>query len=457
MGNELLLNLRKKHPRFIYKNFQVDMDRGLLKIVFDFRIEENISFRPEVIIDCNKREREVSYELENINNLAFHLGLIEMFSYWKATCSQEIIIEAGYFNNEQKKWWQNLIFNGMGEFFYTNRIDFTEPNFIKLIPNSKRNFGVSKNMEGNRFLVPVGGGKDSAVTLQILKEENIPFDCFLLNPTKAALDIVKTSGQKAFIVRRKIDECLLVLNNRNYLNGHTPFSALLAFLSSLYATIFGYKGIIFSNECSANEPNLKYLGRDINHQYSKSFDFEIKFDWYLRKYLCKNLQYFSFLRPLCELQIASLMSNYPHYLKIFRSCNKGQKDNIWCGSCAKCVFAFTILYPFLQKKEILHIFGQNLFERKDLLPIVKDLLGEREHKPFDCVGTYDEYLSALYLSVKKEEKQKSPLPAVLNYVQKEVLPRYSSLNKKTEILLKSWNNKNNLPEKFEKILKKRLK
>ena len=68
-----------------------------------------------------------------LNNLVFHLGLAEMPSYWKAACSPEIIIEAGYLDKAQINWWRDLFLKGMGQFFYENKIDWRGKDFFKNI------------------------------------------------------------------------------------------------------------------------------------------------------------------------------------------------------------------------------------------------------------------------------------------------------------------------------------
>jgi len=322
--------------------------------------------------------------------------------------------------------------------------------------------------------VPVGSGKDSVVTLETLKKAKKDIQCFSLNPTEAAERITKIAGCRSpIIVQRKIDEKLLKLNRQGFLNGHTPFSAYLAFLSVLVATIFGQKYIAFSNERSSNEGNVKYLGKIINHQWSKSFEFEQKFRNYSKKYLTSGVKYFSFLRPLYEIQIAKLFSKYPKYFNAFLSCNiayqtaSGTKlpTKKWCGKCSKCLFVFAILYPFVGKKnppsrkatedkELLKIFGKNLFKDKKLLPIMQQLTGERGFKPFECVGTKKESLIAFYLSWKKSrDRVSTKLPFLLRHFEKKILPKYPNIEKESKKLLDSWNNQNNLSKEYEKILK----
>lgn len=58
--------------------------------------------------------------------MIFSLGMVELVSYWKITCSPEVIVEAGVLNDRQILWWKDLYFNGLGEFFYVN--DISEAN-----------------------------------------------------------------------------------------------------------------------------------------------------------------------------------------------------------------------------------------------------------------------------------------------------------------------------------------
>ncbi|MDP2966880.1 MAG: hypothetical protein Q8N87_00440 [bacterium] len=483
-----LKNLQKKYPRFIYEKYSRKISGNNLEIFFDFCIEPDIRFKPKIIIE-NIDRNLLKLDFNKLNNLIFHLGLMEIPSYWKATCSPEIIVKAGALNSEQIKWWKDLIMKGMGQFFYENRINFKKPNFFTIkclnvkIPSNllKLDFNRFKLNGGNEVLVPVGGGKDSAVTLELMKKAGKDVQCFSLNPTGAVLKTMKVAGcKKPIVVRREIDKKLLELNRKRYLNGHTPFSAYLAFLSVLAAAIFGQKYIALSNERSSNEGNIKYLGRIINHQWSKSFEFEQKFRNYCKRYLTpvvkedkssfppssrlqrdSVIEYFSFLRPLYEIQIAKLFGKYPKYFPVFLSCNEAYKTasgtklpaKKWCGKCSKCLFVFTILYPFLTEKELLKIFGKNLFEDKTLLPIMQELMGERGFKPFECVGTKKESLAAFYLSLRSFIRRGAKPPFLLQYFEEKILPKYPNLKQIAKKILTSWNKQNNLLLLFDKFLK----
>ena len=439
--------LKQKYPKFIYENYSYKISGNNLDIFFDFRIvprqardnpersrrvEPGIFFKPKVIIENVKKPQLARMGNRVLNNLIFHIGLIEIPSYWKTTCSPEIEIRAGYLNKEQINWWRRLIINGMGQFFYENKIDWRSKSFLTIkSPLETRSSSVLDKKLKNRCLVPFAGGRDSIVTLESLKKSanwRKEISLFMVNPTERILKTAKVSGIKnKIIVRRIVDKKLLELNKKGYLNGHTPFTALLSFLSVLGAVLLDYKNIVFSNEKSANEGNLKYLGKTINHQWAKSSEFEKMFKNYCKKYLAKNLpagrqgiNYFSYLRKYGELEISKMFIKYPQYFSVFSSCNASMRivgppslklrRVKWCGNCPKCLFVYMTFYPFLEKKDLLKIFGRDIFNpstssgQEKLLAIMKALIGQGKPKPFECVGTKKEGRLALKLSLQKAKK-----------------------------------------------------
>jgi len=405
-----LQELRKKYPQFIYENYSYRIIKKDLEIFFNFRISSDIFFKPKIIIKNIDKKGLSSAGDKTLNNLIFHLGLIEMISYWKSFCSPEIIIKAGYLDKEQIKWWKDLIIKGMGQFFYENKIDWRPLNFLKI--SARKDVPVSdiaRPTLRDRYLAPFSGGRDSILTLEKLKKQKKEIALFLVNPIKQIQKTAKVSRiKKQIIIERSIDRKLLELNKKGYLNGHTPFTALLSFLSVLCASLFDYKNIVFSNEKSANEGNVKYLGKVINHQWSKSSEFEKKFKSYCEKYLVKDINYSSYLRKYGELEISKMLTQYPQYFSVFSSCNAGMrigaKQIRWCGNCPKCLFVYATLYPYFEKKQLLKIFGKDLFENKKLLAAAKALIGKGKFKPFECIGTYKESRLAFNLCLKKAKK-----------------------------------------------------
>src|SRR4030042_7084439 len=253
-----LQQLRKKYPEFVFQEYSFRISGKNLEVFFDFKIKPGISFRPKIVVK-NAAEKKID------QNLIFHLGLMEIPTYWKATCSPKIIIKAGFLNKEQIIWWKNLIIKGMGQFFYENKIDWQSKNFLKIECKNNNRYKVFNEKLENRYLVPFAGGRDSIVTIELLKKKT-KTALFLVNPNKLIKKAARVTGiKKQIIVQRIIDKKLLALNRKGYLNGHTPFTALLSFLSVFSAVLLDYKNVVFSNEKSADEGNVKYLDRMINN------------------------------------------------------------------------------------------------------------------------------------------------------------------------------------------------
>jgi len=416
-----LETLRKKYPKFLFEDFGFNTVKNGIEIFFKFKIEPNIKFSPKIFIEGVSENELAKIKENNLKNLVFNLGLIEILSYWKATCSQKIEILAGKLTQRQIEWWRDIILRGMGQFFFENKINFLQNNFLQIETKGEKFQRFDGKLDKEKVLIPVGGGKDSIVTIEYLKKTKKDLTLFFLNPKKHQLKIAKISKIKnAICVKREIDRKLIELNKRGFLNGHTPFTAYLSFLTVLVAVLKNYKFIAFSNEKSSNEGNVKYGGMVINHQYSKSEDFEERFRFYSKKYLAKEVEYFSLLRPFYELEIAALFSQFPQYFNTFLSCNVafqtkgGVKKPLgrWCGQCPKCLFTFVSLYPFVGKK-VIKIFKKNLFDDKKLLPLLYQLLGLEGFKPFECVGTKKETLLAFKLSLERCKKEYKKLPFLL--------------------------------------------
>ncbi len=290
-----------------------------------------------------------------------------------------------------------------------------------------------------------------------MREAGCVFDCLLLNPVEAALAVARQGGcESHIVVRRTIDPRLLELNAAGYLNGHTPFSALLAFLGVTVATLNGNPRAIVSNERSAEEAAAEFYGREVNHQYSKSFRFESTFRGYSRKHLSPSVDYFSLLRPLYELQIARLFARYPQYFPVFKSCNRNLRENSWCGRCPKCMFVYTALYPFVDRAQMLAIFGSDLFAWDGAAPLLRRLLGIETDKPFECVGTKEETLAALYLAIRKYQEQGIGLPPSLQQIGREVISARKDIADLPQRVLAAWTDQHCVPAALANSIRAKL-
>ena len=394
--NEKFNLLRNKYKKIIYNSYNVSENSSSIIIKYNFEIPNLKIFEPTITL--NKKDiTNTNINMDLFNSIIFRIGLVELISYYKCVCPEEIVIKSGYLDSDEQRWFKKLFYNGLGEFFYVNKINVLEDELFRFtIEGSPINIE-NIQYEGTGNLIPIGGGKDSCVTLKLL--DGFDNKCFIINPKQVHYDCSK---ENPIVVDRKLDRGLIDLNNEGFLNGHTPFSALVAFVSYLMAYLSNKKYIVLSNEGSANEPTI--IGTDINHQYSKTYEFEIGFYIYTKKYFKIDINYFSLLRPIKEIQIAYLFSKYKDYHNIFRSCNVGSKSDPWkwCCNCPKCLFVYIMLEAFLPQKEVENIFGENLLDNKNLETIFLQLIGELDTKPFECIGTIEEVKYAMNRIMKKD-------------------------------------------------------
>ena len=432
--NETYRRLRVQYPVFVYEAYHYEEGPDGLRVWFDFSMGD-VVFHPTATVE-RRPFLDFGLGAEVLDRIVFDIGMAELVSYWKCACPPMVEVRCGSLTDSEKAFWCKLYWNGLGEFYYTNGISETPEAFMNVecgmgneeINGASNNFS-SRTPRSSRssYLVPVGGGKDSVVTLELLRRAGKTIRPLIMNPRGATVECARVAGfamDEVLVIRRTIDPTLLELNSKGYLNGHTPFSAMLAFYTRLASALSGIPNVALSNENSANESTV--VGSYVNHQYSKSLEFEDDFRDYVsltpqpplleregEKGVSNSpllageglgvrpFNYFSFLRPLSELQIAMLFSRFTAYHDVFRSCNVGSKQDIWCGHCAKCLFAYIILSPFIEPSRLNQIFGKSMLDDTTLRTEFDQLRGAAATKPFDCVGTVGEVNQALSMAVER--------------------------------------------------------
>jgi len=454
-NNEKFLLYRAKYPVFSYDGYDIARENGDIVLTWHFAVEGLCSFHPVTRVKTDNLTLFNAVEGAAARAIVFALGLAEAVSYWKCTCAPRFALRCGDLDDETMLWWKRLWFGGLGEFFYRNGIDTYFENFVcfdNLSGFPAPQAGDETFASSGINLIPVGGGKDSAVTLDLLRGESGHNLCFTLNDQDARTQTAAAAGyppERILKTYRTIDPELLKRNAEGYLNGHTPFSSVVAFLAYYCAYITGANNIVLSNESSANEANT--AEGDVNHQYSKSYDFEVGFRDYTRRF-CEPIEYFSLLRGFSELQIAAKFASLPQYHAVFRSCNAGSKQNIWCRQCAKCLFIDIILSPFLEPEALAGIFSGDLFQDGELLPLMRRLTGLEGEKPFECVGTAAEAATALTMTIDRYRREGRPLPLLLrHFAESGAAPAPEKF-----VSLAAYDEENSIPEHFKKYTKEML-
>lgn len=419
--------------------------------MFDFhsyKLENQIckfNYRLDEFVFCEEidfGELLINEDSPIIWNILFFLHLVLGISYYKLKCPKKIKISSGSLNKEQSDFFNKLYTNGLWEFFYINQIDFR--NLIKFPYEQNSSFGFHKsNISSQSSLVPVWWGKDSSVVLSML--DNKDFDTLVLWKHDIAINICHAFGKAPTLIKRTLDPLLFKLTETwSYYNGHVPISSIIAWIWLMTAYLKHNKYIVLANESSANFWNTIWNGMEINHQYSKSLEFETDLNNFINSNIT-DITYFSLLRPFSELKIIEIFCKKASGLfKTFSSCNKNFKIHgalswtVWCNKCPKCCFVFALLCPFIGISKCIDIFGENLFENINLLNTFIALTWHKWIKPFECVWTYDEAQTAIKRIIDWYQWK---LPPVL-----KELSKYPLIDKFDELM--ALRSPNNVPNYF---------
>jgi hypothetical protein len=337
------------------------------------------------------------------------LSLVAGVSYYKAFLPPAIGYRGISPDADQRRFFENLYVDGLGEFGVRNNVQIAgHVNFDVASANVVKPQAAHAPL-ARRSAVLIGGGKDSLVSLEILKAAREPMVLFAVNPKKPILDCATASGLPFIRVERHLDENLFALNEQGALNGHVPITAIVSLIALASAFVHGFDAVILSNERSADQGNLSRDGRMINHQFSKTSGMEAALSDYVTRYINTQLSYFSLLRPLSEAHIASLMARTSLYDGAFTSCNRAfqlrpkEEPKRWCRDCPKCRFTFLMLANHMPRTRLENIFGGNLLEDESQLAGYEELMGLSGHKPWECVGELAESGAALLMLAEQPD------------------------------------------------------
>ena len=449
----------KKYNKFYFKSFEFNKTNLIAKFHYSFDddifFEEIINFKSD---DFNIRN---IIDVKIIENILFHLHIALWISYYKAYPANELILESWFLDEYQLWFWKKFYINWLGEFLYTNNIKSDW--LFNFVNSSDIKFNKIDFQTSNKALVPVWWWKDSIVSIEMLKKVNINFDCFTFWPKDNVLyeNTSNIAWKKRLWVKRKISNQLIDLVSDWYFNGHVPITWLIAFIMEAVAYIYDYKYLVLSNEKSANFWNTLWNWISINHQYSKSLEFETDFKDYVEKYISKDVKYFSLLRWMYEIKIAEYFAkNAKKYFSHFSSCNNNFKIfnkseklgewKKWCNNCPKCAFVFSIVRPYLNTNEVIEIFWEDLYENKKLEKLFRELLWISWIKPFECVWEADEVILSMYKTLNKYSDN---LPFILKIFKEEVLINITDIElQNIEKKLGNRSDEDIIPSELKKII-----
>lgn len=452
-----------KFDKFIIKSAQ--FDKRSLKAIFNFSFDDSVFFVEEIDFAYEWFFVKKDLDQDILDWLIFHMSIALAISYYKLYPTKEIVIENWYLDDRQKEFWRKFYINGLGEYFFRNQISPLD--LCHFINSDNKKVEYKKfNTDSQKALLTLWWWKDSLFASQILQDIWLSFDTCTFGKDYI---LHKSVGDRIWVPRllinRKMDNKLFEMNQQWYYNGHVPITGIIAFVLEMAAYLYDYNYIVLANEKSSNEPNTYMDGITINHQYSKSFEFEKDFDRYVTSYISSDVKYFSLLRWMYEVLIAKDFIKYWKYFDVFSSCNNNFKiieqnqttKDRRCCQCPKCAFVYSIFRPFIDDGQVNIIFWKELYKDKWLDNLYRELLGISGIKPFECVGTNEEVVWAMYVYYNKLKKDNIEIPFILKIFEKEILPTmtesdFKNLEKK---LLKLSINEDLIPQNIKfKFLEK---
>jgi len=395
---------------FTFKDWQLNVASGELCLHY-----QDAQFGPftERLIFPQVTQQRVDALGQQLQKAIDCLHWMAGVSYYKTSLARRINFTGVRPDLAQARWLEQTWQAGLAELAHTNQLgwlgdirfngEFAEP--------------LARSLElAPRSLVAIGGGKDSLVSIEHLKTVGESFQLFVVGQSAFIEEVAATTGQPLYRVERYLDPRLGEANDQGAYNGHVPVTAINGCVAVVAALLGDFDAVVFSNERSADEGNLRAEnGQWVNHQYSKSFAYEISWQNIVQTSLASDLRCFSLLRPFSELAIVKQFARYPRYFPVFSSCNRNfhlagsqNQGHHWCGSCPKCAFVFLALAPFISQQELLGIFQRNLLEDEALNELYAALLDLAGIKPFECVGEARECRVAMHLLASHPDWQAHP-------------------------------------------------
>ena len=259
-----------------------------------------------------------------------------------------------------------------------------------------------------------GGGKDSLVAAKLLEDADNPYDSLVY-----ASSIYGNLNSQHQIISKLLDFCNPEQQHRQWifddfldspvitLGPETRSKTLTA--AETPSSIFSSLPIVLSHGiteiCLAHEKSSdtgqviwERTGEDVNHQWGKSYEAEIFINEYIQQHLLADFRYYSILKPIHDVLIFNLLRENEDLVRYTQSCNISKP---WCRRCPKCLYVWVNYMAYLDVRLVDSIFGENLGNVPENLPVFRGLLGLTDQLPFECIGQFNETRLAFELCIAK--------------------------------------------------------
>ena len=363
----------------------------------DERFEETVRFSDEV-----------NLTVPGVAELARLWAAVAALSYYKTGAAHAVDLSLLELGAHGRDFVRAAWLDGLGEFSFENDLDLTGVAF---------DFGPTREatpvaVAGQGLLTPFGGGIDSVVTVELLRG-HVDQRLFIVSPESGPFAPLEATaavtGLASVRATRRLDPQLRS-RAAQYFHGHVPVTAMVTLLAAMASLGVGRRGVAMSNEHSASVPNVHWRGRDINHQWSKSWTAEVLLGAAVAELVEPSFVVASVLRDRSELWVADVFSRHPQYHGVFRSCNRAFTQDVaeraahWCGVCDKCLFINLVLAPFVSRAHLADVFASEPLADPQRAEQLATLVGlHPNNKPFECVGDPDECAGALRALAERDE------------------------------------------------------
>ncbi len=379
-----------------------------------YSLDDTVAF-VETITFETPPEGEATTDAPGFERALLHLHIAAGTSYYKAAAPPVVLVEHAGLSSTEREFHRHLYDDGLREFAVENGLSVPRP--VTIEPWFSR-FDVPRPKASGSpggLLVPIGGGKDSMVLIEAVR--HLRPRLFAVNPHPLVLELARQSQLDLVVVRRRLSPELANLNRSGGRNGHVPITAIVSLIAVAGSFLYGYDTIAMAVERSASEETVVVGGVPVNHQYSKSLEFEHLLQGLITETIDPGLLYGSALRPYSELAIARAFAKLTDHHATFCSCNSvfrqtAGADDSWCGNCPKCRFVGLMLAPFMSPAALTAIIGRDMFADPLQITGFAALMSDRD-KPFECVGERRESAAAIRILAGLPQWRDSAVVAAL--------------------------------------------
>ncbi len=412
---------QKPQNEYIFKFLSYYFDKPSLTGVFVYQGIDNIIFTEKIRFAPHPKAAEGkrfnALDDKDLNKILDHAMFLAFMligtSYYKAHPTPFVhvpkkldVFQAEFFNN--------VFQEGLSQFAFENGL--VRNNLAHFYPAAGFAAESALPYKGDGILCLQSGGKDSLLVATMLAEQGKDFTPWYVsagqnNEHPAVIDQLfeQDLHKYASVATRSID--LEHLKESGGLNGHVPVTYINAALAVIQAILNNQNVVVTAIGQEGAEP-AAYIGdMAINHQWSKTWEAELQFADYVKRYISEDIHVGSPIRKYTELRIAELFVQkcWQRYGYSFSSCNQANYKQAtnnsqlsWCGNCAKCANSYLLFCPFLPPQSLQALFSDtDLLAKPSLTETFRGLLGiEGSMKPFECVGSFDELRYAYHHRMK---------------------------------------------------------